>query len=107
MVTMRLTPILSVLVASWNIVSLDHKSEIVQLFKKDSFWLELWLKQDWGLGQEEWVTVYYVAPSHCIIMWDQDLYLYFGVVPVPFPHKFCVNKPLSLVVPTNSFEQYR
>ena len=37
MVTTRLIPIISVLVASWNIVSLEHKLEIVQLFKKDSF----------------------------------------------------------------------
>ena len=34
MVTTRLIPIISVLVASWNIVSLEHKLEIVQLFKK-------------------------------------------------------------------------
>ena len=30
-------------------------------------------------------------------MWDRDLYLYFGIVsvPVPFPLKFCLIKPLG------------
>ena len=50
-----------------------------------------------------------VRMGHCILcrtftlplMWDRDLYLYFGIVsvlvPVPFPHMFCLHK--SLVAP--------
>ena len=32
-------------------------------------------------------------------MWEQDLYLYIGIVsvPVPVPHKFCLKKPSSIV----------
>ena len=30
----------------------------------------------------EWVTVYYVKPSHCNLRGN-----------FPFPHKFCLNKP--------------
>ena len=46
--------------------------------------------------------------GHCILcktftlqlIWDRDLYLYFGLVsvPIPFPHKLCLNKPLNMSV---------
>ena len=34
-------------------------------------------------------------------MWELNWVLYFGIVsvpvPVPFPHKFCLNKPLGFI----------
>ena len=43
----------------------------------------------------EWVTVYYVKPSHCKIMWDLKRVLYFGIVSVPVPvqHNFSLIRP--------------
>ena len=49
----------------------------------------------------EWPTVHYVKPSHFQLLWELEQVLYFGIVSVPvlvpFPHKFCLNKPLYVV----------